>query len=90
MRKRIVYTKDLDKKELVSEELVSERNGGIYRVHISLEEITVKIKNIRSRYIVKKSKELTNINYAKQLAKKWIKGLGVPFGVEVHSKPNKD
>lgn len=84
MKKRVHYNY-LDNM-LLSELLISATSGGKYRVQIILEPLQVKVKNINQNRIIKKSKILSHITYAKQVAKKYLKELGVEFDLEVRKK----
>jgi hypothetical protein len=84
-RTRISYTKDKFENRLFSEIYTSARNGGKYRVFISLDKIIVKVKNIKSRRIVKKSNVLTGLSYSKIVAKKFLRQLGVDLKFEVRN-----
>lgn len=83
---RIYYRHFPDKNMLISEMLRSAKNNAVYQIHIYLETNQVKVKNLHQERIIKKTKELKNLVYAKRRAKQFVQQLGVEFNIEVRPK----
>ena len=81
--KRIRYKKTKDENVVVSNKiLTSNKTGAQYLVYLDLENVTYKIKNIRSENIHIGGENINNLNVLKRTVKNRLEGMGVVFGEE--------
>lgn len=81
--KRIRYKKTKEDNVVVSNKiLTSQKTGAQYLVYLDLENVTYKIKNIRSENIHTGGENINNLNVLKRTVKSRLEGMGVVFGEE--------
>ena len=76
--KRIRYKKTKEDNVVVSNKiLTSQKTGAQYLVYLDLENVTYKIKNIRSENIHTGGENINNLNVLKRTVKSRLEGMGV-------------
>lgn len=78
--KRIRYKKTKDENVVVSNKiLTSQKTGAQYLVYLDLDNVTYKIKNIRSENIHTGGENINNLNVLKRTVKSRLEKMGVSF-----------
>ena len=85
--KRIRYKKTENQNVVVSNKiLTSQKTGAQYLVYLNLDEVTYKIKNIRTEHIYTGGENINNLNVLKRTVKSRLEGMGVSFEEEARDR----